>query len=362
MKRFSKKSLTMALCVALALTLVIGGTLAYLYDVSLERVNTFEKSDIDVELTETDNNYQIIPGRSQDKDPTVVVTTPDTDAWCLIKVTDNTNGLVGYELADGWTAVPGHEGYYYRVVDKDDDPQEFPILKDNKVTYDPSITVAQLNALQEEAKLTFQAFVIQKDTDNAATAINTVEKAWQQWDNADLPHATLTVLDPTTVGDNGIVVDTVSGDEVPLDLAVEFATPDTAADVEGQEYQNWAVDFVLSFNKPVDGSDVYLFGSYSNWQNGAWLGATLEEGGINGLDEDQELKIMADWFIPAVFGGDGQPVTYNDVVTFVQDFQCGVHIANDTLKEDLVATLKLVMIDDAGNVHVITEQNFSNFD
>ncbi len=75
MNKNKKKKLTTSLAVALAALLLIGGgTFAYLQSNTEDVVNTFNANQVTVELTETTGgDYNIIPGTTQEKDPTVTV-------------------------------------------------------------------------------------------------------------------------------------------------------------------------------------------------------------------------------------------------------------------------------------------------
>ena len=110
-----KKLLTTGLAVALAALLLIGGgTFAYLQAQTDDTVNTFSTNEVKVDLTETTGeNYNIIPGTTQKKDPKVTVDN-SVDAYVYVKVTDKTDGLVTYEIAEGWTKLEGYDDVYYR--------------------------------------------------------------------------------------------------------------------------------------------------------------------------------------------------------------------------------------------------------
>lgn len=167
-----KKLLTTGLAVALAALLLIGGgTFAYLQGTSQSVKNTFETNKVDVTLTETEGenlgyNYNIIPGTTQPKNPKVIVDNT-VDAYVFVEVTDNTYGLVTYEIAEGWNLLGGYENVYYREVAKDAGVKEFSVLKDDKVIY--SAALENKDMLNEEGKLkdgielTFKALAKQKE-------------------------------------------------------------------------------------------------------------------------------------------------------------------------------------------------------
>ena len=53
-----------------------------LKDKTDKTVNNFNTNKVIADITETENNYNIIPGTSQSKDPTVIVETT-IPAYCL---------------------------------------------------------------------------------------------------------------------------------------------------------------------------------------------------------------------------------------------------------------------------------------
>lgn len=165
-----KKILTSALAVALAAVMLMGGTYAYLQDETDEVTNNFKTNDVFVDLDETTgSDYNIIPGTEQAKDPKVTVDNT-VDAYVYVEITDNTDGLVTYEIADGWTLVDGFTNVYYREVAADADVKEFSVLKDDKVIYDAALEnsdmVDENGNLKADVALTFKAYAIQKEPFN----------------------------------------------------------------------------------------------------------------------------------------------------------------------------------------------------
>lgn len=116
-----------ATAVILAVALVLGGgTMAYLSGQSEEAANTFTPNSNSVKLEETTGgSYDIVPGTSQDKDPTVTATYT-LDSYVFLEVVDSTGGLVDYEIEDGWillskTESDGTTTYvYYQLLTASD--------------------------------------------------------------------------------------------------------------------------------------------------------------------------------------------------------------------------------------------------
>lgn len=166
--KFSRKNvLTASLAVILSAAMLIGGgTYAYLQGETHEVKNNFKTNQVLVDLDETTgNDYNIIPGTTQEKDPKVTVTNT-VDAYVYVEVTDATDGLVDYEIADGWIKLDGYDNVYYREVAADADTKEFPVLKDNSVSYDATLENSDMvdieGNLKQGVSLTFNALAIQK--------------------------------------------------------------------------------------------------------------------------------------------------------------------------------------------------------
>lgn len=184
----SNKTVAILLALVLAIGCAVGGTLAWLISQTAPVVNTFTYGDINIGLKEdTKGPYTITPGKNITKDPKVTVTAGSEACWLFVKVKEdnwpaftNTDGTkkVSYSIADGWTALTGHTGVYYRAVDADDKAQEFPVLKDNTVTVRDTLTKDEVDQLKgKKPTLTFTAYAVQKD------GIDTAAAAWEKISN-----------------------------------------------------------------------------------------------------------------------------------------------------------------------------------
>lgn len=170
--KFKKKNIliTGVVITFIVTILISGGTFAYLKDKTDKTVNNFNTNKVIADITETENNYNIIPGTSQSKDPTVIVETT-IPAYVYIIIEDNTEGLVEYEIDKRWTPL-GEEypGVYWLELEGNKDSQKIPILKDNKVFYDAMLENSDMldknGNLKENITLTFSAKAIQKEPFN----------------------------------------------------------------------------------------------------------------------------------------------------------------------------------------------------
>ncbi|MBR6681749.1 MAG: hypothetical protein IKL40_02050 [Clostridia bacterium] len=191
-KQFSKaKIVALSLTVALLLCGIIGGTIAWLVADTDPVVNTFTYGDINITLEETDtnkdgdndpntNNYPMIPGNPITKDPKITFLAESENAWLFVKLEKSANfdNFMTFEVADGWTALAGVDGVYYREVSKSDVDVEFYPIKDNTVTVKGEVTKEMLNNLDANGAsdyptLTVTAYAVQRDSN-----ITTAADAW----------------------------------------------------------------------------------------------------------------------------------------------------------------------------------------
>ena len=166
-----KKTLALVLALTLLVAGVVGGTLAWLTDQTAEVKNTFTVGDINIGLTETTADYKMVPGNTIAKDPTVTVKANSEACWLFVKVTESTDlkDFITYAIAEGWTALPGVDGVYYREVPASAADQTFSVLADDAVTVNSDVTKEMLTAKDfANPTLTFKAYAVQKD--NVASA------------------------------------------------------------------------------------------------------------------------------------------------------------------------------------------------
>ncbi len=181
MKKLNKKNLLVsAASVATAATLLFSGaTFAYLQDETEDVVNTMNTNKVFVDLYETDDegnqvksrDYDIVPGTTATKDPTVSVDNTVT-AYVFVEITDTSNGVIKYELEDDWLPLEGTDNVYYREVPAKANPtdpdQVFHVLKEDQIAFDKSIQNSDMvksdgKTLKAPYTLTFKASAIQKE-------------------------------------------------------------------------------------------------------------------------------------------------------------------------------------------------------
>ena len=169
-----KKKLTVSLAVlALVACMAAGATLAWLTAKTSSVTNTFTYGDINIELKETTGeSYKMVPGNTIAKDPKVTVKANSEACWLFVKVekSDNFDDFMTYGIADGWTALAGVDGVYYREVASPTDDTVFDVLSGNSVTVKDSVTKEDFAGLKGTMPtLTFTAYACQKDNVTTAT-------------------------------------------------------------------------------------------------------------------------------------------------------------------------------------------------
>lgn len=171
----SSKAFAAVLALVLVLGCALGGTVAWLVAESGPVTNTFTYGDINIALTETTGvDYKIIPGVDIAKDPKVTVKADSEACWLFVKVEETgtfVDGKVTYSVADGWTALTGQPGVYYREVGAVTADTDFYVLKDNVVKVSDTLTKEDIKDIPTGPTLTFTAYAVQKDgIADAATA------------------------------------------------------------------------------------------------------------------------------------------------------------------------------------------------
>ena len=160
--------------------------MAWMTDQTEPLRNTFVIPQIDVTIAETPtddgdsdpntNAYLMLPGSTITKDPVVTLAANSEDAWLFVKLEKSANfdQFMRFSIADGWTALDGAEGVYWRTVQKSDTAQTFGVIKDHAVAVKPDVTATMLNALTDSTRptLAVTAFSVQQN------GIDTALEAW----------------------------------------------------------------------------------------------------------------------------------------------------------------------------------------
>ena len=179
----SSKAFAAVLALVLVLGCALGGTVAWLVAESEPVVNTFTYGDININLEETTgSSYKILPGVDIEKDPKVTVKANSEACWLFVKVEEVGTfvaGKVTYSAADGWTALDGQTGVYYREVSAAEakNGASYYVLAGDRdhpngvVIVSDTLTKEDIKGITIKPTLTFTAYAVQKDgIADAATA------------------------------------------------------------------------------------------------------------------------------------------------------------------------------------------------
>ena len=173
----SSRAFIALLALVLVIGCVAGGTVAWLVAKTDTVTNTFTYGNINITLAETTGtNYKIIPGTDIKKDPKVTVTAGSEACWLFVKVEETGTFVadkVTYAIANGWTALPGAEGVYYREVAAVTEDTAFSVLEGDKITVLDTLTKDDIKDIAaSHPTLTFTAYAVQK------AGIDTAADAW----------------------------------------------------------------------------------------------------------------------------------------------------------------------------------------
>ena len=188
------KALLLALCAVALVVTTVFSTMAYL--TSKDSVtNTFTVGKVAITLDEADvtnntssrvqrNAYHLLPGNTYTKDPTVHVAANSEDSWIFVKVE---NGIAAFEAAtsteeggyktiaeqitaNGWTALDGVTGVYYKSYDKSTTGADLVVFENFKMADNANNVDGWGNISADTTKVTVTAYAVQKDGFTTASA------------------------------------------------------------------------------------------------------------------------------------------------------------------------------------------------
>ena len=123
-------------------------------------------------ITEEGQTYMLMPGVDIYKDPTVRVTGyTGVPAYLFVKITEdlNSSGYATCNFTNGWYALTGINGVWYKELTSADIPGEdetykdYPLLAANNNGY--QITVSETLPRESEFTVTIKAYIGQKTVD-----------------------------------------------------------------------------------------------------------------------------------------------------------------------------------------------------
>lgn len=216
MKKTLRKILPVLALVLVVAVASVGGTLAWLKASTDPVTNTFTVGDINIDLYETvypdgtknevDGKVtrltpdawkaKLIPGKTYEKDPVVVVKAGSEPCWLFVKVdgtasTLKEKGILEYTLnfsgdwkqgegeGEGKNGIPTN--VYYAQIDRSTNTADYTwhLLQLDKVRIPTTVTKAMIKDLTGSFTMTFKAYAIQQD------GFDTAADAWKEAQKAD---------------------------------------------------------------------------------------------------------------------------------------------------------------------------------
>ena len=165
-----------ATLLVLALVLLIGGTIggviAWLMDTTDPITNTFTYGMVDIDLTETTEDFKMVPGSEIAKDPKVTVSDDSVDCYLFVKLEKSANYdtyLEEYNVSSEWTALAGNEGVYYCEASAGNEIYVLAAgtgadMTNGHVAVRDSVTKEQMEAIKTSGQPTLKitAYAVQK--------------------------------------------------------------------------------------------------------------------------------------------------------------------------------------------------------
>lgn len=175
------KAFMMFLAVSLMVFSSIGGSVAWLMDKTDPIKNEFTYGNIEITLEETTGReYKMTPGNTLAKDPKITVQADSEDCWLFVKVeeSENLGEYISYSIGNGWMALDGVPGVYYREVDNSAENVTYSVLAGDRVKVNDSITKEMMDKLDSAnyPTLTLTGYAVQRDAN--ITDIDTAAEAW----------------------------------------------------------------------------------------------------------------------------------------------------------------------------------------
>lgn len=137
-----------------------------------------------------------------------------------------------------------------------------------------------------------------------------------------------------------------SNTDQQLEAAYTFSAVDTAETVVNSPYKDWICDYVVYADKDIPAGKIFLGGYYEAFN--AWVGF------------ENPVDVAANEQIPLLGSVAGSPWTYENIVTGVGTFICGVaDIDNALTGTTFTVELRLTNPDDANEYYVINSTAYT---
>lgn len=188
-----KRIAVLLLAVVLLIGGTIGGTLAWLSAQTNAVTNTFTVGNITIDLKEhklnddgtldtttevtENNNYKIVPGGTQPKDPFITVKQGSEKCYVYVLVTNNlvidnvTVATPNFDKYPNWESIAtnGNSTLYRHNAIVDASTNDQPLQVFSEIKYADTITETTITQLKDKT-IVIDAFAHQSDNTNQATA------------------------------------------------------------------------------------------------------------------------------------------------------------------------------------------------
>ena len=257
--------------------------------------------------------------------------------------------LAGYYGDFGWVKIPVdgmkiEEGVRYPVMLGVGLGQKYDYICSSVEDFKCAMFLTpEILAANPNLKVKLELAVVDNSqgSDSAASALVNNDKVFSVTEYEYGAEAFAPALPTATVTS----IDAPEG--TPLTFALNFKADDVT-DAQLAYYRDWYADFVLTITGlPEEGvtfntdgtADGYLAGQYDAWSEN-WVSVPFED---VTLRNGESIKIME--YAATLMGQSGLKLTYNDVYSFVKNFDCGVYFTPEFLaaNPDMKVSLSLRM-------------------
>ncbi|MBQ3847646.1 MAG: hypothetical protein II748_02190 [Clostridia bacterium] len=218
--------------------------------------------------------------------------------------------------------------------------------------------------MQEEAGNEYQNLSLGTDfsIQILATQYTFEEDSWDDQYDADAAFPGDPVVTDITV--TGVDVYSSPTDDTPaytnitLDKAKRFTCPDTAATLESSQYnKTYNADFVVSADRAVPANSLLLAGMFPTADGSFWASMTDKWVGAVPTEE-----VTAGTPIRLVESTIGAYVTYEELATYIHDFDCGVKdMTEGKVLDGTTLTVMLVIYETVNNIETGNSEVVGSF-
>lgn len=163
------KVLGIVLCIAALIGTTVAATVAFLSMKTAPVQNTFTAGDIKITLEQANllENQKMVPGTTFTADPVVTVSADSEDCYLFVKIekTEDFDNYLEFTVAEGWSALAGENGVYYRVVTDGQKGTGLNVIASNTITAKADTTKDAYNKITsgevDQPNLTLTAYAVQ---------------------------------------------------------------------------------------------------------------------------------------------------------------------------------------------------------